>query len=291
MDYHQPVLTNEIINLLAPRPNKIFLDATLGHGGHTIKLLENGATVYGLDADPKSLIIAQKRIGNQKNFHPILGNFKDLAQIFRQHINQPLHGIIFDLGLNLYQLKYHHRGFSFNDDSPLDMRLNENQSLPTAGNLINRLPQKELSLIFSKYAQQPFSHEISQIIADRRRKQKITTAKELSQIIQGFYRQKKISSPKHPATLIFLALRIAVNQEFTSLSQALDSCLSISLPQTIVALISFHSGEDRIIKNFIRQHRLPTGPAIKPTTVETQKNPLARSAMLRWFKPGHDQNN
>ncbi|MFA6518529.1 MAG: 16S rRNA (cytosine(1402)-N(4))-methyltransferase RsmH [Candidatus Shapirobacteria bacterium] len=285
MDYHQSVLANEIVQLLSPDSNKIFIDATLGHGGHTLKLLERGAIVYGLDADPLSLEIAKKRIGKNSNFHPINANFRDIGQIFKIQINQPLDGILFDLGLNLYQLKQQNRGFSFDDTDTLDMRLNPDQSSPTATDLINKLTQTELENLFSKYVQQPFSREICQTIVNRRQHRKITTAKELSEIVKEFYLQKKIFSSKHPATLIFLGLRIAVNQEFESLSLALNDCLSIGLPKTTIAVISFHSGEDRIVKNFIRQNNLPTGQIKKPSTSEIHQNPLSRSAILRWFSP------
>lgn len=283
MDYHQPVLASETIGLLSPSPGKIYLDATLGHGGHTLKLLEAGATVYGLDADPESLRIAKNRIPKNLKFYPILGNFKDIKQIFEQEINQPLDGIIFDLGLNIGQLKLLNRGFSFNDNSPLDMRLNQSDPTPSAADLINQLPQKELQLLFSKYVQQPYSQEICQTIINHRHQQKITTAKDLSNLIKDFYDRKKIPSHHHPATLIFLGLRIAVNDEFNSLIQTLNGCLSISQSKTIVAVISFHSGEDRIIKNFIRDHHLTLNPIIKPTVTEINRNPLSRSAVLRWF--------
>ena len=288
MEYHQPVLASEIINLLSPSPGKIFLDATLGHGGHTLKLLEAGATVYGLDADPESLQIAKNRIPKNFKFFPILGNFKDIKQLYDQQINQTLDGIIFDLGLNIGQIKLLNRGFSFNDNTPLDMRLNQNDSTPTAADLINQLPQKELQLLFSKYVQQPYSQEICQMIINHRHRQKIITAKDLSNLIKDFYDRKKIPSHHHPATLIFLGLRIAVNDEFKSLLQTLNGCLSIAQPKTIIAIISFHSGEDRLVKNFVRNHHLTQNPIIKPSPSEINTNPLSRSAVLRWFYPQND---
>ena len=287
MDYHQPVLAQEVTNLLKPQPGKIFLDATLGHGGHTLNLLEQQATVYGLDADPASLSLAQKRIGPNPGFHPILANFKDIAPVYQSQINQPLDGILFDLGLNLHQLKHHNRGFSFNDTT-LDMRLDPNDPSPTAANLVNHLPAEELTTIFAKYTQQPLAKEISHAIVAHRRQQKITSGCQLAQIVREVCQLRQTKSSKNPATQIFLALRIAVNQEFSSLTQALQSCLSISLPQTTIVIISFHSGEDRIVKNFVRLHHLPSNPIIKPSFGEVRRNPLSRSAVLRWFNPRHD---
>jgi 16S rRNA (cytosine1402-N4)-methyltransferase len=165
------------------------------------------------------------------------------------------------------------------------MRLNQYDPIPTAADLINQLSQKDLQLLFSKYVQQPYSQEICHEIINHRHRQKIITAKQLSNLIQNFYDRKKIPSHHHPATLIFLALRIAVNNEFSSLTQALTDSCRIAHQNTVITIISFHSGEDRLIKNFIRQHHFSLHHPIKPTFQEIKNNPLSRSAVLRWFYP------
>lgn len=287
MDFHQPVLLNHIVNIFLPETGKHFIDATLGNGGHTIALLQKGATVTGLDQDPSNLKIAITRINTlklSKNFTPVNINFSDLTNIISNSKN-PINGVLFDLGLSLNQLKSNNRGFSFNDRDSLDMRLNQKQQELTAEYIINTYDESELFLIFSIYAQESYSKDIASLIVKHRHHHPFKNSADLSTLIKTFYLSKKISTRLHPATKILMALRIATNHEYENLTKALTACLS--LPNAIIAIISFHSGEDRLVKNFIRSHHdqiCQIQKPIKPDLNEQNNNPLSRSALLRVFK-------
>lgn len=284
--YHQPVLLSETIKALDPKPNQLILDATLGHGGHTLEILKSGATVYGLDADPENQKIAINRINElnlNKNFIPLKGNFSRVNLIWKNKINQKLDAILVDLGLSSNQQSGENRGFSFNDPHSLDMRLNPKTQSLTAEEIINTWDKNQLYEIFTKYAQEKLAKPLVFEIIAARQKHPIKNGLELSQIIQTYYQKKHYSSIHHPATKIFLALRIIVNHEFDSLKDLLNSSLKITKKSGKIAIISFHSGEDRIIKNFITKHHLPS-QKILPTHQEIKKNPLSRSAVLRIFQ-------
>lgn len=291
MKYHTPVLTSEVLRFLQIQPGQIYIDATVGNGGHTIKILKKGGVVYGLDQDPNNLQLATNRIKKLKlkHFHPIHGNFSHLSSLIKKHIKTPskIKGVIFDLGLSLNQQKSSHRGFSFNDNLSLDMRLDPSSQKTTAEFIINTAPFSELLHIFSFYTQEKHAKPLSIRIIKQRQKAPIKSAKRLADIIRQYYRQKKIKTKIDPSTKIFLALKIVVNQEFTNLTTALSQTLKLP-PTCIIAIISFHSGEDRLVKRFIKKHRhqitnLTTKP-IKPQKNEIDNNPLCRSAILRVFQ-------
>lgn len=285
MRFHEPVLLDEVVKLLNPQNSKIYFDATLGHGGHTISLLKNGATVFGLDADANNLSLATQRITDldlSANFHPLKGNFKNLKSIWQKFINLPLDGLIFDLGLSSSQQSSANRGFSFNDEVSLDMRLNPVRQKTTAENIINTASEEELFDIFSKISQETYSRPLAQRIIRSRQLQPIKTGRQLSSIISSFYDQRKIKSHHHPATKIFMALRITVNSEFANLTKALKASLDIVKPGGKVVVITFHSGEDRLVKNFIRRSGFKS-QKFSPSQNEVLKNPLSRSALLRSY--------
>ncbi len=287
MTYHQPVLLSEVIQIFDPQPGKNYLDATLGNGGHTLELLKSGATVYGLDADPQNLKISTTRIQESQlsqNFHPILGNFINLQKIFHSTIQKPLNGILFDLGLSQNQQTKPGRGFSFNDPESLDMRLNPNLQTTTAETIINTYSKDDLYQIFSKNSQEIHALPLITQIIKERQTSPITTAQRLADIIRNYYRQKHLRSSLDPATKIFMALRIAVNDELQNLKFTLPQTQKILSPGSTVCLISFHSGEDRIIKIFIKSNHFSQSGSLKPTPNEVSRNPLSRSATLRWFR-------
>lgn len=291
MNFHQPVLIEETLQALEVSAKKIFLDATLGNGGHSLEILKKGAIVYGIDQDPHNLEIATKRIqeaGYFHNFHPIHGNFSKLSEILSKHKIPPLNGTLFDLGLSKNQQLSQNRGFSFNDNSSLDMRLDPNAQTETAENIINTADFDTLYQIFTKLAQEKYSKPLILKIIRQRQKQPITNAKTLADIIRNYYKSNSIPSKIDPSTKIFMALRIHVNQEFENLKSALNQTLTIMPPNSIVAIISFHSGEDRIVKQFIRQHshqvKNLTPKPILPKYSELLLNPLARSAVLRSYR-------
>lgn len=285
MKYHLPVLLPELVNALHPQPGQIFLDCTLGHGGHTIEILKKGATVFGLDADSSNQQIAIDRIdslGLSSNFHPLTGNFSQITSIWKKHIHQNLNGLILDLGLSSNQQSGVSRGFSFKDPDSLDMRLNPKTQKLTAEEIINTWDRDQLYQIFTKYAQEKLAKPLAFEIIRERQLSPIKSGLRLGQIIEAYYQKKHYHSLRHPATQIFLALRIVVNQEFESLQKVLNASLKICHPGSTVAIISFHSGEDRIVKQFIVKHQL-SSQKITPKYLETKENPLSRSAVLRIF--------
>lgn len=291
MNFHQPVLLDETLQILDVSPNKTYLDATLGNGGHTLEILKKGAIVYGLDQDPGNLEIATKRIqeaGYTQNFHPLHGNFSQIKKIIQKHRISPINGILFDLGLSKNQQISQDRGFSFNDSTSLDMRLDPTNQTETAENIINTADFDTLYQIFTKLAQEKYSKPIILRIIRQRQQQPIQTAKRLADIIRNYYQTNSIPTKIDPSTKVFMALRIYVNQEFENLKSALSQTLEILKPNSIVAVISFHSGEDRIVKQFIRQNfplvQNLTPKAILPQATEIDKNPLSRSAVLRSYR-------
>jgi len=284
MIFHQPVLVKEVIDIFDIKKNNIYIDGTLGHGGHTIEILQRGGIVYGIDGDPYYLDLATNRIKDlhlDKNFHPILGNFTQISHIS----DQPVSGVLLDLGLNNHQQLSPGRGFSFNDTTSLDMRLNPNSDEVTAEEIINTYDFQQLTSIFSKIAQETKALPIARKIISSRQQSPIKSGKQLADIITEVYQSYHLKTKIHPATKIFMALRITVNKEFDNLISFLNSTLSLS-KGCIVCLISFHSGEDRIIKQFIRTHSVVnlTPKPIHPQSLEIQQNPLSRSATLRSYK-------
>lgn len=291
MEYHIPVLSSEVLSALNVQSDNIYVDATLGNGGHTLEILKQGGVVYGIDQDIDNLKKATKRIQKEnleKNFHPIHDNFVNLETVVNDTIGHKVNGILFDLGLSQNQQTAQNRGFSFNDTASLDMRLDPSQEL-TAENIINTYHFEELYEIFTKYVQEQYSKPLILRIISERQKKPIKTAERLANIIRNYYQEKHIKSKIDPSTKIFLALRIAVNNEFDNLKDVLNQTLTIVSPGGTVCVISFHSGEDRIVKQFIRSNisrKLieSNNKTVVPTFQEIKINPLSRSAILRSYK-------
>ena len=281
MTYHQPVLLTEVISELNPSANKIFIDCTLGHGGHSEQLLAHGAIVYGIDADKNNLEVATNRLNNP-NFHPILDNFKNIKKIWKNNINTPIDGILVDLGLSSNQQSETGRGFSFNDDQSIDMRLNPEIQDTSAENIINTYDETQLYLLFSKVAQEQFARPLAQKIITARQKKSIKTGTELATIIRDYYQSRHIRTSTDPATKIFMALRIETNEEFENLNKFLIDSQDIIKKDGKIAIISFHSGEDRIVKNFIKNNNFKNSRFL-PTKSEIKSNHLSRSAVLRTY--------
>ena len=274
----------------------------MGHAGHTIEFLKRGVFVYGIDADSKNLKIATSRIkklGLSKNFTPIKNNFSNLEKIYKSKIKNKrqsshpqgdIDAIFFDLGLSSNQQKSKNRGFSFDDDQSLDMRLNPKTQTITAEHIVNTYHFDQLYQIFTKIAQEKYSKILIKKIIDARKKSPIKTGLQLSQVILDHYKKKNLYSKIHPATKIFMALRIVVNQEFKNLDSTLKQTVKILKTNAKVLVISFHSGEDRMVKQFIKKHSLLgkvtklTKKSIQATKKEIRNNPLSRSAKLRAFK-------
>lgn len=290
MDYHQPVLLTEVLDALQPAPNQSYIDGTLGNAGHTIPILQAGGTVYGIDQDASNLNLSTQRIndlGLGLNFHPINDNFANLKTLYQTIIKSPVSGLLLDLGLSKNQIKSDVRGFSFNDQTSLDMRLNPQTQIESAESVINTYDFQQLFDIFSKYAQEKYSKPIILRIIRDRQKSPIKTGKRLADIIRNYYHDHHLNSKIDPATKIFLALRIHVNAEYSNLNQVLTDSLTIVKPTGVVSIISFHSGEDRIVKQFIKTKTyaslIKPYPLVTPSSLEISQNPLCRSAVLRSF--------
>ena len=292
MTYHQPVLVKETLQELDVQKNKIYLDATLGNAGHTLEILKLGGKVYGLDQDPENLKLASQRIKKSKldkNFTPIYGNFNQLKKIVDKEIGQKIDGLLIDLGLSQNQQKAENRGFSFNDSQSLDMRIDPHSQNLTAEEIINTYSFDQLYQIFTKNSQERYSKPIILKIIRERQKKSITDAQRLANIIRSYYQDHKIKSKIDPSTKIFLALKIEVNQEFDNLKKVLLQSLQVLKTNSPAVIITFHSGEDRIVKQFIKIKKnekivTASNKAISPTREEIKNNPLSRSALLRSYR-------
>ena len=289
MNYHFPVLLKETISCLSIVPDGVYVDATLGHGGHTLEILKQKAKVYGFDQDSKNLEIATQRIrteGLEKKFFPINQNFVNIKSFLKNQKLDKVDGLIADLGLSQNQQTGQDRGFSFNDQTSLDMRLDPKTQTLTAEEIINTYSFDELYQIFTKIGQELYSKPIILQIIRERQKSPIKTGKRLATIIGEYSKSKHLQSKIDPSTKIFLSLRITVNQEYSNLSKLLNQSLEVIKPGGNVCLISFHSGEDRIVKQFIQKNKSKIIPqkSIKPSYLEVKQNPLSRSAILRTYK-------
>jgi 16S rRNA (cytosine1402-N4)-methyltransferase len=303
---HRPVLLAEAVAALQPRPGGRYLDGTFGGGGHTRALLESSAPdgiVLALDADPAAIdraLALRQNPGITERLIPVRANFADLADIARERGVAPLDGILLDLGLSSFQLDQPERGFAFRHEGPLDMRFDPDQGIP-ASNLVNTLPERELADLIWRYGEEPGSRRIARAIARERELAPIETTTRLAGIVAGALGGRR-GREIHPATRTFQALRIATNKELTALEAALSGALDVLAPGGRLAVIAFHSLEDRIVKRFIEResagcvcppevpvcvcnHRprlqKVTRRAVRPHTTEMDANPRARSAVLR----------
>ena len=291
-NYHTPVLLQTAVDLLDVQKNCWYIDATIGFGGHTLEVLKRGGKVIGIDQDSQLLAIAKDRLKQQfpeKNFVLIHANFVDLEKISAP-LGHQSKGIIFDLGVSSFQLSEPGRGFSFQRSETLDMRMNRLAQVATALQLVNGLYKLELERLLINYSQEPLAAKIAQAIVSTRQKKPIKTTLELAELVKNCY-QKNYRRPSlmHPATKTFQALRIAVNDELNNLDQGLDQAIKILSPNSRIVVISFHSLEDKIIKQkFISWSKSGLGKIItqKPIVPEEQElsqNPSSRSAKLRAF--------
>ena len=297
---HIPVLVEETVRALTVQPGGRYIDCTLGGGGHAAAILErssSGGQLLGIDADPEAIRVASERLKDYGDSILLINeNFADLQAICLKYDFQPVHGILFDLGLSSLQLGERSRGFSFQEDGPLDMRLNPDQQT-TAADIINQSPEMELSDIIWKYGEERYSRQIARrIVKERPIETTLGLVKVVEQAIGG--RKGKL----HPATKTFQALRIAVNHELDNLESALRQAVSLLGFGGRLVVISYHSLEDRIVKSFMRQEsqdcicpvgtptcvcghsaslRLVSRRATAPSAPEVKANPRSRSAKLR----------
>lgn len=285
--YHIPVMCKELIKYLKLKKGETVLDCTVGCGGHAELLLNQigpRGRFIGLDQDSQAIEIARNRLGRFNNCTLICANFRNIDAILAQLKIGRVDGMLFDLGLSSFQLDSAERGFSIKTDAALDMRMDRNLKL-SAFDLVNFLPQEGLSDILRKYGQERWHNRIARAIVRERKKSMIVTTGQLADLVKRVtpYRYSKI----HPATRTFQALRIAVNDELGALSEGLSKCIKYLNPGARICVISFHSLEDRIVKNQFRKFakegklRIITKKPITPTREETSANPRSRSARLR----------
>lgn len=296
---HIPVLYHEVLDLLAPQPNGRFIDGTLGAGGHTRGLLEASAPngrVLAFDRDPEAIAFARKRLAEYgERVTYVHASYAEMGELAPANGFTEADGILLDLGLSSRQLADRERGFSFMNDGPLDMRFDPTQG-PTAADLINNLSESELADIFWRYGEERNSRRVARVIVSSR---PLSTTRELADLIAGTSRRK---GRIHPATQVFQALRIAVNQELEHVERGVATAVALLKPHGRLAVISFHSLEDRFVKQYFRDLtrdcicppqqpvctcdarasvRLITRKAVQATAAEIAANPRSRSARLR----------
>lgn len=286
---HIPVLKNEVIKYLKPKPNQNFIDATIDGGEHAKEILKRirpTGQLLGIDLNKDILSLAKKNLSSfKKQLILVEGNFSDLKNIVNSYNFSNVFGILFDLGLSTFYLEESNLGFSFKkENEDLDMRFSKNQNL-TAEQILNQFPEFEIYKIFKKFGEEKYSKQIAKKIILQRRLKKIKKVKDLNKIIQTAV-PKKFLSVKIFAR-IFQALRIKVNNELENLEKGLFSAYHILNKKGKIVCISYHSLEDRIIKNFFLNFqkngklKILTKKVIRPSLKEIKQNPKSRSAKLR----------
>ena len=297
---HQPVLLQEVLAYLVPQPGGLFIDGTVGAGGHTAALLDATAPdgrLLGFDRDPAALEFATRRLAPYGGrFTPVAGSYAGMGDIAPDHDFSTVDGILLDLGLSSRQLEDAKRGFSFLKEGPLDMRFNSHQG-ETAADIVNNSSAEELADIFRRYGEETQSRRIARLIVVNR---PLRTTTELAGLIERELGRSRTG--RHPATKVFQALRIAVNGELEEVERGLHAAVGLLKPGGRLAVISFHSLEDRLVKNFFRDLardcvcppeqpvctcgatavlKLVTRKAVKATDEEIAANLRSRSARLR----------
>ena len=285
---HIPVLQKEVIKYLEPKPNENLIDCTIGEAGHTLAILEkNGprGKVLGIDQDPEMIKNIECRISNieyKKRLILVCDNFANLEEIVKKENFKLVKGILFDLGMSSWHLEKSGRGFSFLKREPLDMRYNPESPL-TAEKIVNYWSAPEIEKILREYGQESFAREIAKNIIEFRKIKPIKTTSLLVELVKKAVPKRFHHKKLHPATKTFQALRIAVNDELNNLEKGLSQALETLESGGRLAVISFHSLEDRIVKNFLQERKIEilTKKPIAPSLEEIKINPRSRSAKLR----------
>jgi 16S rRNA (cytosine1402-N4)-methyltransferase len=302
---HHPVLAEEVLTLLAPASGSLQIDATLGGGGHTERILEAtdpDGRLLGLDADEAAIARARARLSARFGDRLVLrqANFRDLGTVAPESGFEVVDGLVFDLGLSSFQLADAGRGFGIRTGGPLDMRFDPSVGVPAA-ELLATLDAVELTALFRRYGEEPRAGRIARAIVDARRVGPVSTAEELAAIVERVAPGPPARRRIHPATRVFQALRIAVNEELDALAMGLAAAVDLLRPGGRLVVLSYHSLEDRIVKRFLEGERKgcvcpPVVPicvcgrsprlrlitrSLTPSAAEVAANPRARSARLR----------
>ncbi|NMB92287.1 MAG: 16S rRNA (cytosine(1402)-N(4))-methyltransferase RsmH [Parcubacteria group bacterium] len=284
---HLPVLLNEVINYLDPQPNENFIDATCGEGGHSLAILEHNkpqGKVLGIETDS----VLYQRLKEKKIPRLLLANdsYINLGKIVTANNFSPINGILFDLGMCSWHLDDSGRGFSYLKDEPLDMRFDINNNV-TAAEIVNLWPSEDIEKIIKEYGEERYAKRIALAIKEARKKERIISTLQLVNILKRVLPPNYEHHRIHFATRTFQALRIAVNNELENLSLGLEEAIKIVSPQGRIVVISFHSLEDRIVKNLFRKYKeqnilkILTKKPVTPQKEEKEANLRSRSAKLR----------
>lgn len=289
---HIPVMLPEVIDYLDLKPGQIIVDATLGTGGHSLEILKRitpGGRLIGIDRDEDSLAVCRQRLsafsGSCEFVH---ANFVDLDQVLGNLGIDKIDGIVFDLGISTYQLKDAERGFSFQQEGPLDMRLDKSSYI-SAYDLVNNLNESEISHMLWSFGQERWHNRIAHLLVEERRNQPIATTSQLADLVMRAipYRYRRSYYRIHPATRTFQAVRIAVNRELEILESAIKKAVAILKKKAKICVISFHSLEDRVIKHTFRALKaeglidIITAKPLTPAEAEVAANPSSRSSKFR----------
>lgn len=285
---HKPVMIKEVLSFI-PENSNIVVDATLGEGGHTKAMLDLNLEVYGFERDKNILEIAKKRLADYKKFYYYNNTYDKMIDSLPKNIIGNVDFILYDLGVSMFHFKKAERGFSFNENNKLDMRLGINKI--NAYEVINKYEKKDLERIFKEYGEIKNYSKLAEIIIKERNKKNIETAKELENIIFHNSDKSKKYGKINPATLIFQAIRIEVNDELNILKKSIENIKNILKKYGVVVIISYHSLEDRIVKRFFKDNektknkdgifKLLNSKVLKPTNEEIKLNIASRSAKLR----------
>lgn len=311
--HHIPVLFDEVMEWMQPRADGVYADGTLGGGGHSegiLRLSGGRATLYGIDRDEDAIRAAGERLKGYPGFHAIHGNFHDAKALLAAAGAPPLTGALLDLGVSSHQLDEGERGFSYHEDAPLDMRMDQSTGL-TAAEYLAQVTPEEFRRILTDYGEEKWAARIAQIFAEKRAQKPIETTADLVAVVDAAIpKAVRRKDDGHPARRTFQAVRIAVNDELAPLENALRDFVELLAPGGRLLVITFHSLEDRIVKNTFRamQHpctcppkapictcgKVPLGKAlggggVKPSNREVQENVRARSAKLRIFEKNREE--
>lgn len=304
---HKSVLLEECIENLKIKSSGIYVDGTLGGGGHSyniLKELNSDGILIGIDRDEEAIDAAKEKLKKFKNFYTVHDNHSNISNILEELEIDKVDGILLDLGVSSYQLDNADRGFSYMKDAPLDMRMNKSDVL-TAFDIVNKYSEEELVKIFFEYGEEKFSKRIAKNICEKRKEKEIQTTIELVEVIKEAMPSKALKEKQHPAKRVFQAIRIEVNQELTLLKKAVIDSIKSLKPGGRLAIITFHSLEDKIVKhtfedmqgkctcpkslpicvcNYTSYGKVITKKPVISNEKELEDNPRARSAKLRVFE-------
>lgn len=286
---HLPVLLKEVIYYLNPQPNENFIDATFGEGGHSLEILERNkpqGKVLGIEIDKEIYEKNKEKFKDFKRLILVNDSYTNLKEIVRNYQFNEIKGVLFDLGMCSYHLENSNRGFTFKKDEPLDMRFDLTQDFK-AKDILNYYPEKEIERILREYGEEKFSKRIAKAIVETRKKEKFETTFQLVELLKRVLPQNYDNYRQPIPTRTFQALRIAVNNELENIKKGIKEAFEVIEPGGKIVVISFHSLEDRIVKNYFKELKnqkrgeILTKKPITPTKEEISLNPKARSAKLR----------